>query len=59
MTKEFLPLNFQQTLYQQLQGLIQGSRSIDDYTLEFYRLVARNQLRETEEQLVARYLHGL
>lgn len=59
MTKEFLPLNFRQTLYQQLQGLIQGTRSIDEYTLEFYRLVARNQLRETEEQLVARYLHGL
>jgi Retrotransposon gag protein len=59
MTKEFLPLNFHQTLYQQLQGLIQGSKSVEKYTMDFYRLVARNQLRESPEQLVARYLHGL
>jgi Retrotransposon gag protein len=59
MTKEFLPLNFRQTLYQPLQWLIQESKSVEEYTMDFYRLVACNQLRESPKQLVARYLHGL
>ncbi len=50
----FLPYN-----YQRLQSLKQGSKSVDDYTTEFYQLVARNELQETEEQLVARYIGGL
>ncbi|KAH7860056.1 hypothetical protein Vadar_008643 [Vaccinium darrowii] len=37
----------------------QNSRSVDDYTTEFHQLVARNDLAETEEQLVSRYVGGL
>ena len=31
----------------------------DDYTTEFYQLIARNDVQDTEEQLVARYFGGL
>ncbi|KAK1414879.1 hypothetical protein QVD17_30640 [Tagetes erecta] len=55
----FLPHNFQRLMYQRLQNLKQGSKSVDDYTTEFYQLVARNDIQETEEQLVSRYIGGL
>jgi Zinc knuckle/Retroviral aspartyl protease len=32
---------------------------VEEYTLEFYKLEARNQINETEDLRVARYLHGL
>ncbi|KAH9723702.1 Endonuclease [Citrus sinensis] len=46
----FLPHNYAKLLYQQLQNLRQGNRSVDDYTTEFHWLVAHNDLTETEEQ---------
>jgi hypothetical protein len=59
MKSHFLPFGYTQTLFQRLHSLRQGMRSVDDYTEEFYLLVARNDLSETEEQMVARYLEGL
>ncbi|XP_076898116.1 uncharacterized protein LOC143551604 [Bidens hawaiensis] len=52
----FLPHNFQRLMYQRLQNLKQGSRSVDEYTTEFYHLISRNDIQETDEQLVARYI---
>ena len=59
MKGHFLPFRYTQTLFQRLHTQRQGARSIDDYTEEFHQLVARNDLSETEEQLVALYLGGL
>ncbi|KAH7836443.1 hypothetical protein Vadar_001255 [Vaccinium darrowii] len=54
MRVAFLPHNYSRLMYQRLQNLRQNSRSVDDYTTEFHQLVARNDLAETEEQLVSR-----
>ena len=59
LNKAFLPHNYAKLLYQQLQNLRHGNRSVDGYTTEFYWLVARNDLTETEEQQVSCYIGGL
>ncbi|PKI58591.1 hypothetical protein CRG98_021054 [Punica granatum] len=53
MRATFLPYDFQRIMYQRLQNLRQGTRSVDEYTNKFYKLVARNELQETEDQLMA------
>ena len=32
---------------------------MDDYTTDFYQLIARNEIQEMEDQLVSRYIRGL
>ncbi|KAF7137217.1 hypothetical protein RHSIM_Rhsim07G0165900 [Rhododendron simsii] len=59
MRASFLPHNYTRSLYQQLQNLRQGSKSVDDYTQEFYQLLARNDLSESQDQLVSRYIGGM
>ena len=59
MKTRFLPTNYEQLLYQQYQHCQQRNRSVNEYTEEFYRLNARNDLNETERQQVARYVGGL
>ncbi|KAI0529011.1 hypothetical protein KFK09_001556 [Dendrobium nobile] len=59
MRGHFLPTDYEQMLYLQYQHCVQGARSVSEYTEEFYRLSARNNLRESGNQLVARYTGGL
>ncbi|GKE10335.1 putative nucleotidyltransferase, ribonuclease H, partial [Tanacetum coccineum] len=59
MRDNFIPHNYQRQMYQQLQNLKQGSKSVEDYTTEFYKLIARNDIQETKDQLVSRYIGGL
>ncbi|KAF7139937.1 hypothetical protein RHSIM_Rhsim06G0029600 [Rhododendron simsii] len=59
MRVAFLPHNYGRLMYQRLQNLRQNTRSVDDYTMEFYQLVARNDIAETDEQVISRYVGGL
>ncbi|KAI0501107.1 hypothetical protein KFK09_019325 [Dendrobium nobile] len=56
---QFLPTDFEQILYMRYQHCVQGTRSVSDYTEEFNRLTARNNLSESANQFVARYIGGL
>ncbi|PKU77966.1 uncharacterized protein LOC114579829 [Dendrobium catenatum] len=56
---QFLPTDFEQILYMRYQHCSQGARSVSEYTEEFNRLSARNDLNESTNQLVARYIGGL
>ncbi|XP_028550608.1 uncharacterized protein LOC114579613, partial [Dendrobium catenatum] len=59
MRAQFLPTDFEQILYMRYQHCAQGTRTVSEYTEEFQRLSARNDLNESATQLVARYIGGL
>lgn len=59
LRKSFLPYNFDRTMFTRLQNLRQGSRSVDDYAEEFSLLLTRNEIFDSEVQLVSRFIGGL
>jgi hypothetical protein len=59
MRPTFLPHNYLRTMYQRLQNWSQGSKSVDEYTEEFHKLLAQVDLLESNDQLVSRYIGGL
>ncbi|XP_026400411.1 uncharacterized protein LOC113296317 [Papaver somniferum] len=56
---KFLPTDYMQQLFIKLRNCRQGARLVEEYVADFYALVARNQLNETEEQLVAHFIADL
>lgn len=55
----FLLDDYEQMLFQKYQSCKQGGVSISDYVEEFYRLNARLELKETDNQLVSRFIREL
>lgn len=59
LRENFLPLNYAQGIFMQFNTLQQGNKSVVDYTEDFYKLMARCDNQESEDQLIARYINGL
>ncbi|GKV08571.1 hypothetical protein SLEP1_g20184 [Rubroshorea leprosula] len=59
MRKRFVPSHYHRDLYQRLQGLTQGSKSVEDYHKEMKIAMVRANVEEDREATMARFLHGL
>ena len=55
----FLPPDYEQYMFKPYQRCAQGMRNVNEYASEFMRLAERNQLSESDNQQIARYLNGL
>lgn len=59
MRKTFIPYNFERLLFQKFHNIRQGSRSVEDYANEFYLMLTRVDIHDSEDQLIARFIAGL
>ena len=59
MMERFLLEDYEQILYKMYLECAQGTSSVSEYTTEFLRFSERNDLGESENQKVARYISGL
>ncbi|KAM1763574.1 hypothetical protein EV2_002937 [Malus domestica] len=59
LQEKFLPLDFTQYSFSQFNNLHQETKSVVEYTEEFYKLSTRNDIQETKEQFTSRYVGGL
>jgi hypothetical protein len=59
MRRRFVPSHYYRDLYQKLQSLTQGYRSVDDYYKEMEIALIRANVEEDREATMARFLNGL
>ncbi|KAH9717072.1 hypothetical protein KPL71_021688 [Citrus sinensis] len=59
MRKRFVPNHYYRDLYQKLQRLTQGSRSVEDYYKEMKIAMIRANVEEDREATMARFLNEL
>ncbi|KAG2411370.1 hypothetical protein I3760_Q007100 [Carya illinoinensis] len=59
MRRRFVPSHYYRDLYQKLQNLTQGSRSVEDYHKEMEMAMIRANVEEDREATMARFLSGL
>ena len=59
LRKTFIPYNFECLLFQKFHNIRQDTRSVNDYANEFYQMLTRVDIHDSEDQLVARFVAGL
>ncbi|XP_071928142.1 uncharacterized protein [Coffea arabica] len=59
MRTRFVPGHYTRDLYNRLQTLVQGNRSVDEYHKEMEVLMLRADVQEDPEATMARFLNGL
>ena len=59
MRRRFIPNHYYRELYQKLQTLEQGSKSVDEYFKEMELALIRANVQEDREATMARFLNGL
>ena len=59
MRRQFVPSHYYHELYQKLQSLTQGNRSVKDYYKEMEIAMIRANVEEDQEATMARFLVGL
>ncbi|PNY16528.1 geraniol 8-hydroxylase-like [Trifolium pratense] len=59
MLERFLPEDYEQIMYNMYIECVQGKRSVTEYTVEFLRFSEHNELGESENQKVTRYVSAL
>ena len=59
MRKRFVPSYYHRELYQRLQNLTQGNRSVEDYYKDMEIAMIRADVEEDREATMARFLAGL
>ncbi|KAJ4708851.1 Mutant gag-pol polyprotein [Melia azedarach] len=59
MRKKFIPNHYYRDLHRKLQGLVQGSISVEDYYKEMEIAMIRANIEEDREVTMARFISGL
>ena len=57
--RRFVPSDYYREMYQRLQSLTKGSRSVEDYYKEMEIIMIRANIEEERETTMAIFLHGL
>jgi len=59
MRKRYIPSHYYRDLHRKLQGLVQGSMSVEDYYKEMEIAMIRANIEEDREATMARFIGGL
>jgi hypothetical protein len=59
MKEKYLPIDYEQMMFEEMIQLRQGLLTVDQYTDRFHELIVRSRIVETEQQTPARYRNGL